>query len=132
MRKMSKSYDNCIYLSDTESETAEKIKSAFTTPTKIKKTDPGVPEGCAVCQYLRLYHPDWKRMWQEDRDGLRGCMQNKQECTEALNAFLKPIRERRASISDGDIRKILSRGAEEARDRASMTMAEVRSAMKWA
>ena len=54
MRKMSKSYDNCIYLSDTEEETAQKIKSAFTTPTKIKKTDPGIPEGCAVCQYLRF------------------------------------------------------------------------------
>src|ERR1043166_7816435 len=41
MRKMSKSYDNCIYLSDSEVQVAVKIKSAFTTPTKIRKTDPG-------------------------------------------------------------------------------------------
>ncbi|MEZ0326637.1 MAG: tryptophan--tRNA ligase [Fimbriimonas sp.] len=131
MRKMSKSYDNCIYLSDSEDETAKKIKSAYTTPTKIKKTDPGIPEGCAVCQYLRIYHPDWQRLWEEDRHGERGCMQNKQECIEAVNEYLKPMRERRAEISDGDIHAILKRGAEEASEFAEQTMIEVRKALKW-
>ena len=131
MRKMSKSYDNCIYLSDTEDETAKKIKSAYTTPTKIKKTDPGVPEGCAVCQYLRIYHPDWERLWDEDRAGERGCMQNKTACIEAVNEYLRPIRERRQSISDADIQEILKRGKEEASEFAESTMREVRAAMKW-
>ena len=58
-------------------------------------------------------------------------MQNKTEATEAINEFLRPIRERRASITDADIRSILKRGAEEARDRAAETMREVRAAMKW-
>ncbi len=131
MRKMSKSYDNCIYLSDTEEETAKKIKGAYTTPTKIKKTDPGIPEGCAVCQYLRIYHPDWQRLWDEDRHGERGCMQNKTECIDAVNAYLQPIRERRAQITDGDIEQILKRGAEEASEFAEQTMVEVRKALKW-
>jgi tryptophanyl-tRNA synthetase len=131
MRKMSKSYDNCIYLSDTEDETAAKIKGAFTTPSKIKKTDPGIPEGCAVCQYLRIYHPDWQRLWDEDRHGERGCMQNKKECTDAVNAALKPIRDRRAEISDGDIEEILTKGAAEAREFADQTMTEVRQALQW-
>lgn len=131
MRKMSKSYDNCIYLSDSEDETAKKIKSAYTTPTKIKKTDPGVPEGCAVCQYLRIYHSDWQRLWDEDRAGERGCMQNKGECIEAVNAYLRPIRERRDSISDGDILAILEKGREEATEVAAATMREVRAAMRW-
>ncbi|HWD40916.1 MAG TPA: tryptophan--tRNA ligase [Fimbriimonas sp.] len=129
MRKMSKSYDNCIYLSDTEDETAKKIKSAFTTPTKIKKTDPGVPEGCAVCQYLRIYSESWQTQWEEDRQGLRGCMQNKNECIEAVNEFLKPIRERRSQLDDAAIEEILSKGAEEAREVASATLEEVRAAM---
>jgi len=129
MRKMSKSYDNCIYLNETEDETAKKIKSAFTTPTKIKKTDPGVPEGCAVCQYLKIYSPNWQTQWEEDREGLRGCMQNKTECIEAVNEFLRPIRERRGEIDDASIEEILQRGAEEAREVASVTMAEVRAAM---
>ncbi len=129
MRKMSKSYDNCIYLRDTADETAAKIKSAFTTPTKIKKTDPGIPEGCAVCQYLKLYSPNWEQQWDEDRKGERGCMQSKQELTELINEYLRPMRERRAQLDDATIEGILSRGAEKAREVASSTMREVKEAM---
>lgn len=129
MRKMSKSYDNCIYLSDTEDETAAKVKSAFTTPTKMKLTDPGVPEGCAVCQLLKLYSSNWETQWQEDRDGIRGCMQNKRELTEAINEHLRPLRERRKSLEGGTIEEVLTAGAERARDTASDTMRLVRDAM---
>lgn len=129
MRKMSKSYDNCIYLSDNEDETADKIKSAFTTPTKIRKTDPGVPEGCAVCQYLKLYSPEWQTQWDEDRAGERGCMQNKKELTEYINEYFRPMRERRAQIDDAAIEKILTEGAEKARAVASETMKQVHQAM---
>jgi tryptophanyl-tRNA synthetase len=129
LRKMSKSYGNCIYLNETEEETAQKIMGAYTTPTKMRKTDPGVPEGCAVCQYLRMYSPDWKTQWEEDRQGERGCVQNKRELIEAMNAYLRPIRERRQQISDADIEDVLRRGAEEAREVAARTMDEVRRAM---
>ncbi|MDX2064917.1 MAG: tryptophan--tRNA ligase [Fimbriimonadaceae bacterium] len=129
MRKMSKSYDNCIYLSDTEDETAKKIKSAFTTPSKLKMSDPGIPEGCAVCQYLRVYSPNWESQWQEDRDGVRGCMKNKTECIEAVNEYLRPIRARRAELDDATIEEILQRGKDRAREVASATMREVRDAM---
>ena len=128
-RKMSKSYENSIYIADTEDETAKKIKSAFTTPTKIHKTDPGVPEGCAVCNLLKVYYPDWEIAWEEDRSGLRGCMVNKQLCIEAVNEALRPIRERRKAF-EHDIDEILQKGAEEARKVASKTMEEVRAAMK--
>lgn len=129
MRKMSKSYDNCIYLADTEEEVASRIKSAFTTPTKMRKTDPGIPEGCAVCQYLKLYSPDWQRQWAEDVAGERGCMQSKKELTDILNEYLRPIRERRAALSDSDIEDILQDGARRAREVAGQTMADVRAAM---
>jgi len=129
MRKMSKSYDNAIYLSDTEDETATKVKHAFTTPSKMRKTDPGIPEGCAVCQYLKVYSPDWKTQWEEDRQGLRGCMQNKKECAEALNEYLRPMRARRAELDNGSIEEILREGADQAREVAATTMSEVRAAM---
>jgi len=132
MRKMSKSYDNCIYLNDTPEQTAQRIKSAFTTPSKIKKTDPGIPEGCAVCQYLKIYHPNWKQMWDEDIAGERGCMQSKNELIEIVNEHLRPFREKRASLSDDDILDILRVGAEKARSVAAQTMDEVRKAMKLA
>lgn len=129
MRKMSKSYDNCIYLSDSADDTAAKIKSAYTTPTKMRKTDPGIPEGCAVCQYLKVYSPNWETCWEEDRQGLRGCMQNKTECIEAVNEYFRPMRERRDSLSDDDVRDILRAGAEKATAVAAKTMIEVREAM---
>jgi len=128
-RKMSKSYDNAIYIADSEDETAKKIKSAYTTPTKIHKTDPGVPEGCAVCSLLKIYFTDWQTAWEEDRSGLRGCMQNKNLAIEAVNEALRPIRERRKAVGD-DIEDILSKGAAEARDVAAATMEDVRRAMK--
>lgn len=130
LRKMSKSYDNCIYLSDTDDETAARIRGAFTTPSKLKKSDPGIPEGCAVCQMLRVYSPGWEQQWDEDRQGVRGCMQNKKELTECLNEFLRPMRERRAQLDNATIEDILRDGAERARARASQTMADVRRAMR--
>lgn len=130
MRKMSKSYDNGIYLNDTPEQTAIRIKGAFTTPTKIKKTDPGIPEGCAVCQFLKMYHPDWQRLWAEDVAGERGCMQNKTELTDVINEYLRPFRDKRATISDDDVRDVLKEGAKKARLVASATMEEVRRAMK--
>jgi tryptophanyl-tRNA synthetase len=129
MRKMSKSYGNTINISDSEDDTARKIMSAFTTPTKLKKTDPGIPEGCAVCQLLRIYSPGWQQLWEEDRMGLRGCVQNKKELIEAINEYFRPMRERRKLLDDATIEDILRKGADTARERASKTLAEVKDAM---
>ncbi len=132
MRKMSKSYDNCIYIKDSEDETAAKIMSAYTTPSKIKKTDPGIPEGCAVCQYLRVYSPNWESQWNEDREGLRGCMQSKKECIESINEYYRPIRERRKELDDHTINLMLKEGAEKAAEVASKTLADAKAAMRFA
>lgn len=129
LRKMSKSDGNCIYLNETPDETAAKIMSAFTTPTKLRKTDPGIPEGCAVCQYLKLYAPDWQQLWDEDRAGERGCVQNKRALIEWLNETLRPIRERRAQLDDATVEQVLREGAEEARAFAGQTMDMVRGAL---
>jgi tryptophanyl-tRNA synthetase len=131
-RKMSKSYNNAIYLSDTADEVAKKVNDAFTTPTKIRKTDPGVPEGCVVCQLRKLYDPgNYSTSWEEDRRGERGCVQNKRELIEILNAALEPIRSRRAELLSDPVQLdgYLKQGAEKARAAASETMQLVRAAM---
>lgn len=130
LRKMSKTYDNCIYINESPDETSKKIMSAFTTPTKLKKTDPGVPEGCAVCQYLRLYSPNWQSQWDEDRQGQRGCVQNKKDLIEVINEFLRPMRDLRAKLDDATIEDVLRKGAVRASERAEQTMQEVREAMR--
>lgn len=128
-RKMSKSYGNAIYLNESPDETAAKVMQAYTTPTKIRKTDPGDPEHCAVCNLLRVYSPNAETQIEECARGLRGCVQNKRELIEAINEALRPIRERRALISDADVEEVLRRGAEEARAFAAVTLDEARRAM---
>jgi len=130
-RKMSKSYGNAIYIGDSEEETAKKIMSAFTDPTKIRKDDPGHPEGCAVCSLNRVYNPNWEVTWEEDRRGLRGCVQNKKEAIEAVNSALGAMRQRRKELEQdrGEVHRILEDGANRAHKIAGETMAQVRKAM---
>lgn len=131
-RKMSKSYGNAIYIGDTPDQIADKVKSAFTTPTKIRKTDPGVPENCAVCQLRRLYDPqNYGASWEEDRAGERGCIQNKKELTEILVEALASMRARRQELlcNPDELERILKNGAERARTVAAETMRVVRDAM---
>ncbi len=131
-RKMSKSYGNAIYLADGPDAVADKVKNAFTTPTKIRKTDPGIPEHCVVCQLRRLYDPDgYKASWDEDIAGERGCMQNKKELAEVLNTVLEPMRSRRQELlaDPAELERILQNGAERARAAASDTLSLVREAM---
>ncbi|MDX1934697.1 MAG: tryptophan--tRNA ligase [Capsulimonadales bacterium] len=132
LRKMSKSYGNAIYLSDSPEQVADRLKSAFTTPTKIRKTDAGIPEGCAVCQLRKLYDPTgYPVQWEECRSGARGCMQSKKETAEIVNAMLEPIRRRRAELENdlGELDRLLAQGAEKARATAEETMRLVRETM---
>ncbi len=132
-RKMSKSYDNAIYLSDDSDTVAQKVMSAFTTETKIRKTDPGIPESCVVCQLRRIYDPgNYQTSWEEDRQGVRGCVQNKRELIEVLNAALDPIRRRRKELlaDPAQLERYLKSGADRARATAAETMKLVRKAMK--
>jgi tryptophanyl-tRNA synthetase len=132
-RKMSKSYGNAIYLTDTPDEVATKLKTAFTSPNKIRKTDPGEPEGCSVCQLRRLYDPEnYRAQWEECRSGARGCVQSKRETTDVLNAMLQPIHERRAQYESdpAELDRLLARGAEQAGEFAEETLRAVRQIMK--
>lgn len=131
-RKMSKSYGNAIYLSDDADTVARKVMEAFTCPTKIRKTDPGIPEECVVCRLRKVYDPDgYQQSWDEDRRGLRGCVQNKRELAEVLNSVLDPLRARRSELlSDpAQLEQYLRDGADRARAAASETMQLVRRAM---
>lgn len=133
VRKMSKSYHNAIYLTDDRATVENKLKSAFTTPTKMRKTDPGIPEGCAVCQLRRIYDPaGYTVQWDECRSGDRGCVQSKRETAEIINVALDPLRARRAQFENdpAELDRILKRGAEKAAAAAEETLQKVREIMK--
>ncbi|MDQ6768020.1 MAG: tryptophan--tRNA ligase [Candidatus Eremiobacteraeota bacterium] len=131
-RKMSKSYDNSILLADTEEETIAKVKTMFTDPEKIHKTDPGHPETCPVFFFHRVYNTAAA----EDialrcRTGKLGCVEDKADMVAHLNAALAPIRARRREIASNPtlISQVLSEGTRRAQAVAADTLATVKSAM---
>jgi len=131
-RKMSKSYDNAIYLSDSAEDTVKKIKSMFTDPEKIYKNDPGHPDTCPVFALHKVYNKEeTDKIDTECRAGALGCVICKMRLAEKLNEALAPVREKRAELiaDPGKLDRILADGADKARAVASQTMAEVRHAM---
>jgi tryptophanyl-tRNA synthetase len=131
-RKMSKSYDNGIFLSDSEAETIAKVQTMYTDPTKVRKNDPGHPETCPVFFFQRVFNtPESEGIAHRCRTGALGCVEDKQDMAKHLNAALAPIRERRRryETSPGLIDEILQRGSERARPVAQATLAAVKTAM---
>jgi len=138
-RKMSKSYDNFIALSESPDEIRKKAQKMFTDPKRIKMTDPGHPETCNVCHYWQVFAPqEAPKMWEECRTSKRGCTQNKQELAELLIGKTERYRQVREEARmrgvtagvTGDADKILADGATRARAIAKDTMTEVRKAIK--
>ena len=132
--KMSKSLDNAIYLKDTPAVVNEKVMSMYTDPTRIRATDPGHVEGNPVFLYHELFNPDREEVADlEDRyrRGAVGDVEVKQKLAAALNAFLDPIRERRAHYAAhmGLVRDAVAVGSERARKTAQATMTLVREAL---
>jgi tryptophanyl-tRNA synthetase len=128
-RKMSKSYNNYIALSDTSEVVAKKVQSMFTDPTRIKFSDPGHPDKCNVHSYYALFAPERKKEIDElCRKAQIGCTECKKELGRILSKFLEPIQEKRnALLKDrGKILDILEKGRKKAAAVGSQTMAEVR------
>lgn len=133
-RKMSKSYDNAIYMSGTEKETAAAAATMITDPQRIKRSDPGDPDICNVFSFHNIYS-DREMIDQintECRAGQIGCVQCKRMMAKNLNRFLEPIREKRAYYEQHPdlVKDIMTAGAKKAKPVAIQTMEDVRRAMK--
>jgi tryptophanyl-tRNA synthetase len=129
-RKMSKSYKNAIDLADDEETTTQKVRSYVTDPQKIRRNDPGRPEICPIFALQKIANAS-RAPWIEEncRSGALGCVSCKGELAENLNAFLRPVRQRRAEIDSSRVARIIDEGTQRARDVARETLAEVKSAM---
>jgi tryptophanyl-tRNA synthetase len=132
-RKMSKSYNNTILLADDEETTTKKVRSMITDPQKIRRNDPGHPEICPVFALWKLVKPQHVPLVERDcRSGALGCVQDKSDFAEALNAYLMPVRERRAVFAAdiGQIERIIDEGTARAREIAVKTLHDVKQAMR--
>lgn len=133
--KMSKSKGNAIMLSDDADTVAKKVRSMFTDPNRIRADIPGRVEGNPVFEYHDAFNPDVDQV--DDfksryREGKVGDVEVKVALTEAINAFLDPIRERRNEFAEDMyyIEEVLMDGVERGRVIADETMMRVRDAMR--
>ncbi len=132
-RKMSKSYDNAIYISDTPENIERKIRTMVTNPARIKRTDAGNPELSPVYQLHKIFSS--KEEQEEVANGCRtagiGCIECKKILIKNVFRVMEPIRARRNElISNAEIlNEIVDRGTEKAKKIAGETMQLVREAI---
>lgn len=131
-RKMSKSYGNDLKLADPPEEVLRKLKAAPTDPTRLRKTDPGHPEVCAIWATWLAQGPERApEIASACRKGELGCMNCKKDLSQAVSERLAPMQERRAEADKpGVVAEVLAEGARKARAVAQAKLGEVREAMK--
>jgi len=133
-RKMSKSYENSIYISDTGKALQQKISAMFTDPQRVKKTDPGDPGICNVFTFHGLYTPQdkVKQIDADCRKAAIGCTDCKKMLAARVAEVMKPIHERVDYYVNHlqEIDEIIEEGNKRAAKVARQTMEEVREAVK--
>jgi tryptophanyl-tRNA synthetase len=130
--KMSKSLGNAIYLSDDSKTVEEKVRGMYTDPKRLRDTDPGTVEGNPVFIYHDAFNTDRAEvdeLKERYRAGKVGDVEVKKKLAAALNAFLDPIRERRAYfLAHPTIpQDVLAEGIRRMQAEAKATMEIVRS-----
>ena len=133
-RKMSKSYGNALYLSDTPEVIKTKVAQMITDPQRKRRKDPGDPDVCNVFSFHALYSTDEQisMVGRECRKAGIGCVECKELMTGNLSAYLVPYREKREYyLAHGEkVTALLEAGTDKARTIARQTMDEVRRAIK--
>jgi tryptophanyl-tRNA synthetase len=133
-RKMSKSYNNAIFLSDGPKDISGKVSRMITDPQRKRRSDPGNPDVCNVFDFHKLYTDS--QMVKEIDDQCRtagiGCVECKQKMAHGLIAALEPIREKRTYYESRPdlVDDIMTEGSNRARKTAQSTMEDVRAAIK--
>jgi tryptophanyl-tRNA synthetase len=133
-RKMSKSYNNCLYLADSPEEITKKVMQMVTDPARVRRQDPGNPDVCPLFVLDKIFAPkEWCGYVDVEcrRAGI-GCVDDKKELLKHLLAYLKPLQERRKELSarPEKIIEIIREGSRRARTVAAQTLAEATEAMK--
>lgn len=133
-RKMSKSYNNTINLSDSPDVITKKVLGFMTDPARKRRQDPGNPDVCPLFTLDRIFAP---KEWQEyvdvecRRAGI-GCVDDKNELLKHLLAYLAPIQEKRKELAGNPekVSEVIYEGSRRAADVAALTMARVKKAMR--
>lgn len=132
-RKMSKSYDNAIYLSDSPAVVEQKLRTMTTDPARIKRTDKGDPELSPVFHLHKVFSS--KEEQDEVAEGCKtagiGCLDCKKVLIRNVFRVMEPLWSRREQLLNDaeNLEDIVRKGTDKARKAAQETMAVVRKAM---
>jgi len=133
-RKMSKSYNNAIFLSDKPDVISSKVSVMITDPQRARKNDPGDPDVCNVFEFQRIYSDEatCSDINQKCRKAEIGCVECKKIMAKNLSKALEPIREKREYYEARPemVDDIIADGIKRAGKVAAKTMEEVRASVK--
>tara|TARA_B100000745_G_scaffold292473_1_gene233354 strand:+ start:13786 stop:14730 length:945 start_codon:yes stop_codon:yes gene_type:complete len=116
-KKMSKSYHNTIPLFATRQEIEKAVMSIVTD------SDGERPENVYAIHQLFASEDALDALYKENEGNYKAL---KEALIEDIDAFIAPMRERRASITNEDVANILEAGARKAKERALRKMMDVK------
>jgi tryptophanyl-tRNA synthetase len=131
-RKMSKSYNNVINISDSPDAIKKKVSTMVTDPARVKKSDKGHPEVCSVYEFYKVFAKDRTDVVaKECRAAERGCVECKKELAKELVEYLAPIHKRRRELEKHPkkLEDILLEGEKKARKVATGTLKKAKQGM---
>lgn len=133
-RKMSKSYNNAVYLKDDDETIRTKIMSMVTDIKRARRVDPGHPDECNLFPYYLAFGMDEKSIGIIRRDcesSVLGCVDDKKNLAAFLLDVFSDFRKKRQKLAGqkDTIKDILLEGAKKAGEVAKATMEEVREAV---
>jgi tryptophanyl-tRNA synthetase len=131
VRKMSKSVGNTIDILGEPDLIRKQVMSMVTDTQRIKRTDPGRPEVCNVCQLQRFFGDDYEDLWEGERTARTGCVDMKKVLAERIVRHYASARERYAELMahPSEVDAILEAGADRLAPVAAATLAEVKEKM---
>jgi tryptophanyl-tRNA synthetase len=132
VNKMSKSLGNVIEIFAPEEVIRAQVMSMVTDTQRERRTDPGRPEVCNVCQLHRIFSPDdYESIWEGERTASTGCVDTKRLLADRLLATFAEARERYEELRSrpGYVEEVLRAGAERLGPSAAATMAECHERM---
>jgi tryptophanyl-tRNA synthetase len=131
-KRMSKSLGNTIALCASEDEIRKGLKTTFTDPDRLKLTDPGNPDICAIFSYYKKFAPaDSELTASECRNAARGCVACKNQLADSVVEYFSEIRERRLYFEQKPklVDEIIENGNKQASEVARETLLIVRDSM---
>jgi tryptophanyl-tRNA synthetase len=131
VQKMSKSLGNTVEIFAQPDEVRRQVMSMVTDTQRIKRSDPGRPEVCNVCQLQRFFGDDYEMLWEGERTARTGCVDMKRLLADRMLARFAEARERRTELAarPGYVEDVLRSGAERLAPLARETLGEAHERM---